>query len=546
MNDRPPRAARPAPAASGPTADQAEGRPARNEPEDPAASRPTVAAGPPADRGDGGAAGGRVGAYGSDFLQLDAGELPAGGKTDWLVRRLREAIADGRLAVGSRLPPTRVLAAEMGVSRGVVIEAYRRLAEDGHVEGRRRGGTVVVAAPPLPRTASGTGPAPAAVAAASGALFAGEPGAGVFDALRGARARVDFTPGQPDLTAFPRAAWLRAERAVLAELSAENLGYGDPRGAPRLRAAVAGWLASSRGIRVEPDEVLVVAGTAQALTLLHPVLRADGIDAVAVEDPGSLGTRQHLANGALATPPVPVDDAGVRVDALRATGARAVMLTPAHQFPTGVVTSGERRRELLRWARDGGLIMEDDYDAEHRYDRPPVPALRALLADQVCYMGSVSKLLAPALRIGWVVPPPRYRDALVEAKRFTDLGNAVLPQLVLARLMESGDMERHLHLVRGRHRRRRDAMIAALAEHLPGAVVHGAAAGLHLTVTYAPEVPDTALAAAALARGVKCHPLSWHRQLPGRPGLVLGYAATPPGVAAEGVAILGGALRDLA
>jgi GntR family transcriptional regulator/MocR family aminotransferase len=490
-------------------------------------------------------------AYGSDFLQLDAGDAPVGGKADWLARRLRQAIADGQLAVGSRLPPTRVLAAELRVSRGVVTEAYRRLAEDGHVEGRRRGGTVVVAAPPSqPLATCGTRPCrPAPVAddrAAPGSLFAGEPNADVFDALRATRARIDFTPGQPDLTAFPRAAWLRAERAVLAELSAENLGYGDPRGAPQLRRAVATWLATSRGIRAEPDEVLVVAGTAQALTLLHPVLRADGIDSVAVEDPGSLGTRQHLQNGALATPPVPVDDDGVRVDALSATGARAVLLTPAHQFPTGVVTSGERRRELLLWAKDGGLIMEDDYDAEHRYDRPPVAALRALLADQVCYMGSVSKLLAPALRIGWMVPPPRYRDALTDAKRFTDLGNAVLPQLVLARLMESGDLERHLHMLRGRHRRRRDAMIDAIAEHLPGAVVHGAAAGLHLTVTYTPEVPDTELAAAALARGVKCQPLSWHRQMPGRSGLVLGYAATPPGAIAEGVAALGEALRELA
>jgi GntR family transcriptional regulator/MocR family aminotransferase len=197
------------------------------------------------------------------------------------------------------------------------------------------------------------------------------------------------------------------------------------------------------------------------------------------------------------------------------------------------------------WAAEGGLIVEDDYDAEHRYDRPPVPALRALLDDRVCYLGSVSKLLAPALRIGWAVPPRHHRDALVDAKRFADLGNAVLPQLVLARLMESGGLERQLRLLRGRHRRRRDAMIHALADHLPGAVVHGAAAGLHLTVTYAPDVPDTELAAAALARGVKVQPLSWHRQLPGRPGLVLGYAATPAGVIPEGVAALGEALRAL-
>ncbi|WP_254878776.1 PLP-dependent aminotransferase family protein [Streptomyces sp. NA04227] len=497
--------------------------------------------------GDGGPS-----ASGSDFLQLNADRAPTGGKADWLARQLRLAIADGRLRVNSRLPPTRVLAVELRVSRGVVIEAYRRLTEEGHVEGRRRGGTVVVAAPFGPTPPEGTRPHRApprptdtADRSRPGTLFSGAPGADVFDALRAAPARVDFAPGRPDLAAFPRTAWLRAERAVLAGLSADDLGYGDPRGTPQLRHAVAGWLRHTRGLRVEPDEVMIVAGTAQALTLLHPALRADGIDGVAVEDPGSLGTRQHLSNGGLATPPVAVDDEGVRVDALRATAARAVLLTPAHQFPTGVVTSGERRRALLDWARDGGLILEDDYDAEHRYDRPPVPALRALLADHVCYLGSVSKLLAPALRIGWMVPPPRYREALTEAKRFTDLGNSVLPQLVLARLIETGELERHLRLLRGRHSRRRDAMIDALAEHLPGATVHGAAAGLHLTVTYAPDVPDTDLAAAALAHGVKCQPLSWHRQLPGPPGLVLGYAAAPPGVIADGVAALGAALREL-
>lgn len=513
---------------------------------------------------------GEVPEHGSDFLQLAADDVPVGGKAEWLTDRLRQAIADGRLVVGSRLPPTRVLAAELRVSRGVVTEAYRRLAEDGEVAGRRRGGTVVVATPfaaAAPLTAApaaggrrrlsagertdGTGEtgetrgAREAHGCRPAGLFVDDPGPEVFDALRAAPAAVDLTPGRPDLTTFPRAAWLRAERAVLAELSAEHLGYGDPRGAPPLRRAVADWLARVRGVRVGPDEVLIVAGTAQALTLLHPVLRADGVDAVAVEDPGSLGARQHLANGGLATPPVPVDREGVRVDALRATGARAVLLTPAHQFPTGVVTGGERRRELLEWARDGGLILEDDYDAEHRYDRPPVPALRALLADRVCYLGSVSKLLAPALRIGWLVAPARYRAALVDAKRFNDLGNAVLPQLVLARLMDSGELERHLRLLRGRHRRRRDAMIAALAEHLPGARVHGAAAGLHLTVTYASDVSDTEFAAAALAHGVKCQPLSWHRQSPGRPGLVLGYAATPPGVIADGVALLGRTLRAL-
>ncbi|WP_436942504.1 PLP-dependent aminotransferase family protein [Streptomyces sp. SudanB66_2053] len=478
-------------------------------------------------------------AHGSDFLNLRADDVPADGKADWLARQVRQAITDRRLTVGSRLPATRLLAAELRVSRGVVTEAYRRLAEDGHVEGRRRGGTVVVAAPPPPPPTRAPHPVHLTP-------FSSPPDPRVFDALRAADARVDLTPGRPDLSAFPRTAWLRAERSVLAELSSADLGYGDPRGAPRLRRAVADWLARSRGIAADPDGIVIVAGIAQALTLLHPVLRADGITSVAVEEPGSLGTRQHLAHGGLATPPVPVDAHGPDVTALRATGAPAVLLTPAHQFPTGVVTSGERRRELLRWAADGGLILEDDYDAEHRYDRPPVPALRSLLADRLCYMGSVSKLLAPALRIGWVLPPRRHLDALTDAKRFTDLGSAVLPQLVLARLMETSQLERHLRLLRARHVRRRDAVIAAVRAHLPGATVHGAAAGLHLTVTYAPDVPDTELAAAALALGVKCHPLSWHRQLPGRPGLVLGYAADPPGTLTEGVSLLGRALRSLA
>ncbi|MEU1129910.1 PLP-dependent aminotransferase family protein, partial [Streptomyces sp. NPDC005900] len=370
--------------------------------------------------------------------------------------------------------------------------------------------------------------------------FAAPPDLGVFDAIRTAPARIDLSPGLPDLAAFPRAAWLRAERSVLAGLTPSDFGYGDPRGTPALRTAVARWLSRNRGIRADPDDVLIVNGTAQALRLLVDVLGAEGIREIAVEEPGSLGVRQHLRP--LATPPVPVDAHGVRVDALRATGAPAVLLTPAHQFPTGVILGGERRRELMDWARDGGLVIEDDYDAEHRYDRPAVPALRALLPEHVCYAGSVSKLLAPALRLGWLLAPPAYRAALVDAKRLTDLGNAALPQLVLAHLMESGDLERHLRLIRRHHRRRRDAMIAAIRAHLPGAVVHGAAAGLHLMITLDERTyagPDTALAAAALAHGVKTHPLSWHTQLPHPPGLVLGYAASPPPHITEGVRTLG-------
>ncbi|MCR6484558.1 PLP-dependent aminotransferase family protein [Amycolatopsis sp. OK19-0408] len=471
------------------------------------------------------------GSIGSDFLQLDVREAPPGGLADWLAGQLRAAVADGRLPVGGRLPASRVLAAELRVSRGVVTEAYQRLIDDGHAAGRGRAGTVVVAAPVL-------APDPVRVPPPS-RVITPLPGVAVFDAIRATPARLDLTPGVPDLTAFPRAAWLRAERAVLDELEPSHFGYGDPRGAPAMRLAVSRWLARSRGIRVDPGEVIVVAGVAQALTLVGDVLRQHGVTEIAVEDPSSLGARQHLHHCGLATPPVPVDDDGVRVADLRSP---AVLLTPAHQFPMGVVLAGERRRALMRWAAEGGIVVEDDYDAEHRYDRAPVPAVRSMLPE-VCYTGSVSKLLAPALRVGWLLAPPRFHDDLVAAKRFADLGNPVLAQLVLARLMETGELERQLRVVRARHRRRRDAMIRALASEVPDAVVHGAAAGLHLTITFGSEVDDVALAAAALAAGVKVQPLSWHRQLPGPPGLVLGYAARTSTEIAEGVAVLGRLVR---
>jgi GntR family transcriptional regulator/MocR family aminotransferase len=496
----------------------------------------------------------------SDFLQLDPADAPPGGLAAWLAGHLRRAIADGRLPVGARLPPGRVLAAELGVSRGVVTEAYQRLTEDGQVAGRGRAGTFVVAAPiaanaPNATTAPGTrasrpaagshalaGPRPPASPAAA---FAAAPGPDVFDTLRASPARIDLTPGVPDLAAFPRSAWLRAERRVLGTLSASDFGYGDPRGALPLRRAVAHWLARYRGIRVDPGEVIVVTGVAQALGLVAQVLTAEGVGEVALEDPGSLGVRQHLRSQRLRTPPIPVDAAGMRVDALRASGAPAVALTPAHQFPTGVVLDGRRRRELVAWAREeGGLILEDDYDAEHRYDRPPVPAVHAMAPERIFYAGSVSKILAPALRIGWLLAPPAFRDAVVVAKRYADLGNAVLPQLVLSELMESGELERHLRTLRRRHRHRRDAMIAAIREHLPGAHVHGAAAGLHLMITFDTPFSDTELAAAALARGVKAQPLSWHYQRPDNmPGLVLGYAAAAASGAAEGIAVIGDALK---
>ncbi|KAA1419920.1 PLP-dependent aminotransferase family protein [Mumia zhuanghuii] len=476
---------------------------------------------------------------GSDFLALWLGDVPPGGRTTWLTTRIREAIVSGTLGVGDHLPPTRTLAAEVGVSRGVVTEAYQRLADEGHVVGQGRGGTIVVSRPVQPPGAAPSYRPPSSLpTTVAPGIFDDLSADDVVDRLRAAPARIDLSPGVPDLTAFPRAAWLRAEREVIGARAAAELGYGDPRGAPAFRAAVSRWVARSRGIRVDPDDVLVVAGAAQAFFLLAHVLRDAGTTRVGMEDPGSFGARQQLRRVGLDPVPVAVDDDGLRVDALRSSGTRVVMTTPAHQFPTGVVLSGARRRELGSWVEGGGLVLEDDYDAEHRYDRAPVPALRATLGDAVAYVGSVSKLLAPALRTGWLIAPPRLRAPVLRLKRDVDLGNPALPQLVLAHLMDSGAMERHLRALRGRHRARRDAMVSALASRLPAATVRGAAAGLHLVVTLPPGTDDTAVARHALERGVKVHPLSLHRQVPGEPGLVLGYAAHTPGVVAEGIGLI--------
>lgn len=479
---------------------------------------------------------------GVDFLQLDPSARADGvGVTDWLTGELRVAIDDGRLPVGTKLPATRELADGLGLSRGVVTEAYRRLGDEGRIRGRGRAGTLVEAA----ARARATAPVGRSTPGADAAIFDRAPAAGLVDALRELPARIDLSPGRPDLAAFPRAAWLRAERAVLEELPAHVLGYPDASGTPELRAAVAGWLARFRGIIVDPGEVIIVAGVAQSLTLLAHLLSRSGVDRIAVEDPGSLGARESLRAWGLATPPIPVDDQGLDVAALDASGAQAVLITPAHQFPTGVALAPERRHALLDWARrTGGLIIEDDYDAEHRYDRAPVSALRCLDPDLVCYTGSVSKTLSPALRIGWLVPPARLRDQLAGLKRDTDLGNAALPQLVLAQMITTGALERHLRQLRRQQQRRRDAMIEAVERHLPGAEVHGAAAGVHLTITLPAGADDVALAAAALARGVKVHPLSWHAQRPGPAGLVLGYAATPGAVIEEGIGIVGETLAD--
>ena len=443
---------------------------------------------------------------GADFLQLSRAAAPVRGLTGWLADAIRAAIIDGRLQAGAPLPATRLLAGDLGVSRGVIVEAYQRLADEGLVSARAGAGTRVLG---VSRPGSAERPGPA-----------------LLPERWRARAEIDLSPGVPDLSGFPRAAWLRAEKLVLEQASVADLGYGDPRGSQWLRAELAGWLARTRGLRADPGDIIVVTGVAQALALLAQVLRDVG--EIAVEDPGSRGARDELAYWGLRPAPVPVDEHGLQVGALGEQ--RAVLLTPAHQFPTGVVLAPRRRRDLLDWAAGAdALIVEDDYDAEYRYDRAPVPALQASAPGLVAYAGSTSKTLAPGMRLGWLIPPSRLHAELVEAKHASDLGSPALPQLVLARLIASGELGQHIRLVRKRQRSRRDALLRALREHLPAARVQGIAAGLHLLITF-PGLPgpDTELAEAILRAGVLVQPLSWHRQRPGEPGIVLGYAAHPP------------------
>jgi GntR family transcriptional regulator/MocR family aminotransferase len=447
-----------------------------------------------------------------DFLELHPGAAPAKGVTAWLVDALRAAIGDGRLTAGARLPATRALAGDLGLSRGVVVEAYQRLTDEGLLSGRTGAGTVVTRLGPRPRRPE----PPARLRETSAMRLPLPPSAGVD---------LDLSPGVPDLSAFPRAAWLRAERVVLAGATNADLGYGDPRGTPRLRAELAGWLARTRGVQAGADDLIVVNGVAQALALLSQTLRSRGVTQVGVEDPGSRGTRDELAHWGLRPVPVPVDDEGLRVDRLAAAGLAAVLLTPAHQFPTGVVLSPARRRALLALP---GLVIEDDYDAEHRYDRAPVAALQASAPDRVAYAGSVSKSLAPGMRLGWLIAPRPMHAELVTAKHASDLGNPALPQLIFAHLLACGDYERHLRTVRRRQVRRRDALLHGLREHLPRARVEGVAAGLHLLITLPGPADDTELARRLEEDGVRAHPLSRHRLLDGPPGLVLGYAALPP------------------
>ncbi len=392
---------------------------------------------------------------------------------------LRGAVRAGRLPPGTALPSSRALAGQLGVSRGVVVEAYAQLVAEGYLSTRQGLATVVAA-----RAQAGTGePLPAEAPAPV--------------------PRFDFGTGVPDLSAFPRRAWIAAASRGLRALPDARLGYGDARGAPELRGALAAYLGRARGVVATADRVLVTGGTRQALALVWRALAETGARRVAVEDPGWAPQRATALDAGLEAVAVPVDGDGLRVDLLGPLGVDAVVLTPAHQFPSGAVLAPERRAALLDWARErGGIVVEDDYDAEYRFDRDPVGALQGMAPDRVVYAGSAAKTLAPALRLGWLVVPPPLAGLVARDEARRRDGAALLDQLALAGLMASGELDRHLRRTRRLYRRRRDALVAAVAAELPGSEVGGVAAGLHAVVTLPEGTDEAAVVRAARDRGV--------------------------------------------
>jgi GntR family transcriptional regulator/MocR family aminotransferase len=443
------------------------------------------------------------------------------GLRDQIERGLRDGIREGRLHPGTKLPSSRTLATRLHVARGVVVEAYAQLAAEGWIVSRQGSGT---------RVAPGT------------AAPAEDPEPWPFQTPY----PHDFALGLPDLGAFPRAAWLSATRRVLRDAPDARFGHPDPRGVPALRAALAAYLGRQRGVITTGDRIVITNGFWQGLAVVCAALRARGIQRVAMEDPSFVYHRHVIQRAGLEPIPVPVDEAGLRTDRLALTDAQAVLVTPAHQSPTGSVLAPERRTALIAWAQErDAIVIEDDYDAEHRYDREPVGALQGHAPEHVIYGGSASKTLAPALRLGWVAVPAALRTAVATEKGYADGGSPVLEQLVLADLIERGDLDRHLRRTRAANRRRRDALAEALAEHLPQARLRGVAAGLHAQLDLPEGSDEQAVVAAAAKRGVRVEGVGTHRFAPGPPALLLGYGAMTEQGIRRGVEALAAAVADV-
>jgi len=430
-------------------------------------------------------------------LELSATRVRVG-----LESALREAVRTGRLGPGTRLPSSRILAADLGLARNTVAEVYSQLVAEGWLTARTGSGTSVAE-----RRAVDHGPGAAA-----------RPEAVV--------PRYDLRPGEPDLSAFPRQAWLATVRKVLAAAPDHLLGYFDPRGLPQLRTVLAGYLARVRGVAAEPAQVVICAGFAHGLAVMCRALVSTGAGTLAVEAYGHQAYRDIAEAQGLSLRPIPVDGQGAVIGEM--AGTDALLLTPAHQFPLGVTLYPQRRREAARW---GGVVIEDDYDGEFRYDRQPVGALQALAPDRVVYAGTASKSLAPCLRLGWLVVPPRLLDAVTAQLAAAPACPSGLEQLILAEFISSGGYDRQIRRARLAYRRRRDRLAAALRRQ--GLHVSGIAAGLHAVLELSNTDTERQLVARAAGYGLALQGLDTYRAAglgpaePDRAGLVIGYGRPP-------------------
>jgi GntR family transcriptional regulator/MocR family aminotransferase len=453
---------------------------------------------------------------------------PAAPRRAQLEAGLRDSIRSGRLRPGVRLPSSRALSAELGVSRRLVVEAYEQLAAEGYLVATQGSGTRVAPSGSDPPSSGDSVPGRDAIAAASG-LAPLAPGA------------IDLFPGAPDLSLFPRRAWGRAQRRALAQLPDGRLGYGEFAGTAELRDALAEHLGRVRAAAVEPGHVVVTAGYQQGLRIFCQLLKGRGARRVAIEDPGYPVAAWTIESEGLELVPLPVDDDGLDVGALAAAGPGAAIVTPAHSLPAGAVLAAERRLALVEWARGrGALVLEDDYDAELRYDRRgPAGTLQGLAPDVVVLAGSTSKTLAPALRLGWLCLPGEAVAAATIARGMLDGGGPRLDELALADLIATGAFDRHLRAARARYREKRGALLAAIEEALPGARVRGIAAGLHVLLELPAGVDEAEVVERAGAAGVRVQGLrDFTRAHPGPPALVLGYGLSTVRELREAVVII--------
>ncbi|MFG2076668.1 MocR-like pyridoxine biosynthesis transcription factor PdxR [Nonomuraea maritima] len=447
-------------------------------------------------------------------IQIDRAK---GGISGQVASELRDSIRGGRLAPGTRLPSSRDLAADLRVSRGVVVEAYEQLVAEGFLVSRVGVGTRV---------------------ARKSAVRAGlrRRSATVQESAPPRHAHASFyghRPTSPDLGHFPRERWLSAVRHVLATVPSDALDYGDPGGVPELREELAGYLRRVRAADVRAEHLVIVGGVAQGLSLVLHVLVGQRPVRLAVEDPVSHRQIPLLRRAGAQLVRVPVDAQGLDV---RRLSGDAVLVTPAHQFPTGVVLSPERRAALMEWAHAGDrVVLEDDYDAEFRYDREPVGCLQGLAPDRVVLVGSVSKALAPGLRLGWVAAPPDLAEAVRRARGELDLGSPVVEQYALAHFLRTGGYDRHLRRMRREYRRRRDALVTALAEELPGVRVGGIEAGLHLYLELPDGWDEERAARIATEHGLSAEPVGPMRESAGPPAVAVGFARLPAHKAADAV-----------